>query len=253
MIPDIIYNPFVVLSSLRTAILIDQNQNNLQVIYKISKTRNMKIAIIGANGKIGSRIAEEALSRGHIVTGICRSARRGTKNDRIRWINADVLDTEKLAGALKGQDALVSAFGIDWHKPETYPLFNDVARSILQAAREASVKRIINVGGAGSLEVAPGTQLVDTPSFPDMWRAGANEQRKSLEIFREEKELEWTFFSPAIIIEPGPKTGKFRLGRDNPVFDSKGESRISFDDYAHALINELEKPAFVRQRFTIGY
>jgi len=213
----------------------------------------MKIAIIGANGKIGSRIAEEAISRGHIVTGISRSARRGTKNDRISWKSVDVLDTEQLADAIKGHDAVVSAFGIDWEKPETYPLFNDVARSVLKAARKASVKRIINVGGAGSLEVAPGVQLVDTPSFPDMWRAGANEQRKSLEIFRGEKELEWTFFSPAIIIEPGPKTGKFRLGRDNPVFNEKGESHISYDDYAHALINELEKPAFIRQRFTIGY
>jgi putative NADH-flavin reductase len=213
----------------------------------------MKIAIIGANGKIGSRIAEEAISRGHTVTGISRSARRGAKNDRISWKTVDVLDTEQLADAIKGQDAVVSAFGIDWENPETYPLFNDVARSVLKAARKASVKRIINVGGAGSLEVAPGVQLVDTPSFPDMWRAGANEQRKSLEIFRGEKELDWTFFSPAIIIEPGPKTGKFRLGRDNPVFNEKGESHISYDDYAHALIDELEKPAFIRQRFTIGY
>jgi putative NADH-flavin reductase len=217
------------------------------------KTRDMKIAIIGANGKIGSRIAEEAISRGHTVTGICRSVRRGEKNDRIHWINADVLDTESIANAIKGHDAVVSAFGIDWQNPETYPLFNDVAKSVLKAARKASVKRVINVGGAGSLEVAPGVQLVDTPSFPDMWRAGANEQRKSLEIFRSEKDLDWTFFSPAIIIEPGPRTGKYRLGKDNPVFDEKGESNISFDDYAKALIDELEKPAFIRQRFTIGY
>ena len=213
----------------------------------------MKLVIIGANGKIGSRIAEEAISRGHTVTGISRNPGNGIKNNKIRWIPADVLDTERLAAAFKGQDAIVSAFGIDWQKPETYQLFNDAARSILLAARKASVKRIINVGGAGSLEVAPGIQLVDTPSFPEIWRAGANEQRKSLDIFREEKDLEWTFFSPAIVIEPGPKTGRFRLGKDNPVFDEKGNSRISYDDFAEALVDELEKPAFIRQRFTIGY
>lgn len=213
----------------------------------------MKLAIIGASGKIGSRIAEEAVSRGHTITGISRNPDNGIKNAKIRWVQADVLDTARLAAAFKGQDAIVSAFGIDWQKPETYSLFNDVARSVLEAARQASVKRIINVGGAGSLEVAPGVQLVDTPSFPELWRAGANEQRKSLEIFRTEKDLEWTFFSPAIIIEPGPKRGKFRLGRDNPVFDEKGNSHISYDDYAQALVDELEKPSFIRQRFTIGY
>ncbi len=213
----------------------------------------MKLTIIGANGKIGSRIAEEAISRGHTVTGISRNPEFGIKNNKIMWVQADVLDTERLAAALRGQDAVISAFGIDWQKPETYHLFNDVARSVLQAARQATVKRILNVGGAGSLEVAPGIQLVDTPSFPELWRAGANEQRKSLEIFRAEKDLEWTFFSPAIIIEPGPKTGRFRLGRDNPVFDEKGNSHISYDDYAQAMIDELEKPAFIRQRFTIGY
>ncbi len=115
------------------------------------------------------------------------------------------------------------------------------------------MKRIINVGGAGSLEVAPGLQLVDTPSFPEAWRKGADEQRKSLEIFRREKDLDWTFFSPAIIIEPGPRTGKFRIGKDNPVFDEKGKSTISFDDYAAALMDELENPHFINQRFTVGY
>jgi putative NADH-flavin reductase len=213
----------------------------------------MKIVIIGASGKIGSRIAEEAIHRVHEVTGISRNPEGGIKNNKIRWIQADVLNTEALTVALIGQDAVISAFGIDWQKPETYHLFSDVASSIIQAARKAGVKRIINVGGAGSLEVAPGAQLVDTPSFPEIWRQGANEQRKSLEVFRAEKDLDWTFFSPAIVIEPGPKTGRFRLGKDNPVFDEKGNSHISYDDYAAALIDELEHPAFVMQRFTIGY
>ena len=213
----------------------------------------MKLAVIGASGKIGSRIAEEALSRGHTITGIARNPEAGIKNEKITWVKADVLDTEQLAKAIEGHDAVVSAFGIDWLKPETYSLFSNVALSVIAAAKKSGVKRLINVGGAGSLEVAPGVQLVDTPEFPELWKAGANEQRKSLDIFRKEKELDWTFFSPAIMIEPGPRTGKFRLGKDNPVFDENGKSDISYDDYAVALIDELEKPQFIRQRFTIGY
>jgi uncharacterized protein len=213
----------------------------------------MKLAIIGANGTIGSRITEEALNRGHTITGIVRNPDSGTKNEKVKWVRTDALDTNALASVLKGHDAVVSAFGIDWHKPETFHLFSDIAQSIINATKKAAVKRFINVGGAGSLEVAPGVQLVDTPSFPEAWKLGADEQRKSLDVFRKEKDLEWTFFSPAIVIEPGPRTGKFRLGRDNPVFDQKGNSTISYDDYAVALIDELEKPRFIKQRFTVGY
>jgi putative NADH-flavin reductase len=213
----------------------------------------MKIAIIGANGKIGSRILLEALNRGHSVTGISRNPDYDTKNERLTWIKADALDSDALATAINGNDAVISAFGIDWHRPESYHLFSDIASSLIYAAKKAGVKRIINVGGAGSLEVAPGLQLVDTPSFPEAWRKGANEQRKSLEVFRREKELDWTFFSPAILIEPGPRTGKFRIAKDNPVFDEKGNSTISYDDYAVAMIDELENPHFIKKRFTIGY
>ena len=211
----------------------------------------MKLALIGANGKIGSRILKEALNRGHLVKGISRNPDYSNKNERLNWTKVDALDPNALATAIKGNDAVISAFGIDWHKPETYPLYNEMARSLIQASKK--VKRIVNVGGAGSLEVAPGHQLVDTPSFPEAWRKGADEQRKSLEIFRKEKDLDWTFFSPAVMIEPGPRTGKFRIGKDNPVFDEKGNSTISYDDYAVALIDELESPRFIKQRFTIGY
>ncbi len=213
----------------------------------------MKLAVVGASGKIGSRIAEEALNRGHSITGIARNPDSGIKNEKISWVKADVLNTEQLASAIKGHDAVISAFGIDWLKPETFPLFSDVAKSVISAAKKSGVKRLINVGGAGSLEIAPGLQLVDTAEFPEQWKDGANEQRKSLDVFRKENELDWTFFSPAIMIEPGPRTGKFRLGKDNPVFDENGKSDISYDDYAVALIDELEKPQFIRQRFTIGY
>jgi uncharacterized protein len=213
----------------------------------------MKLAIIGASGKIGSRISEEALNRGHTITGIARNPEAGIGNEKITWVKGDALDAEKLASVIKGHDAVISAFGIDWTNPDTYPLFSKVAKSEIAASKKAGVKRLITVGGAGSLEVAPGVQLVDTPQFPAEWKSGADEQRKSLEVFRMEKDLDWTFFSPAIMIEPGPRTGKFRLGKDNPVFDENGNSDISYDDYAIALIDELEKPQFVKQRFTIGY
>jgi uncharacterized protein len=213
----------------------------------------MKIAIIGASGKIGSRIVAEALSRGHIVTGIARKPETGEKKANLNWVQADILERDDLAKVLNGHDAVISSFGIDWHNPETFPLYSKAAQAILRAAKKAGVKRVLNVGGAGSLEIAPGLQIVDTPEFPVMWKAGADEQRKSLEIFRKENELEWTFFSPALMIEPGPKTGRFRIGKDNPIFDDQGNSHISYDDYASAMLDELEKPQFIRQRFTVGY
>jgi len=212
----------------------------------------MKVALIGANGKIGSRILEEALNRGHEVTGIARNPSAHTHKN-LTWAKADALNTDELAGILKGHDAVISAFGIDWTKPETFHLFSDIARSIIDATKKAGVKRLINVGGAGSLEVAPGVQLVDTPGFPAEWKLGALAQRDSLEVFRKENDLDWTFFSPAIVIEPGAYTGKFRIGKDNPVFDENGNSHITYDDYASALIDELEKPQFIKQRFTVGY
>jgi putative NADH-flavin reductase len=214
----------------------------------------MKVAIIGANGNIGTRITQEALNRGHQVTAIARNPEKlKIENKNLTLVKADVLNTDELAEVLKGHDAVVSAFGIDWSKPETFPLFNIAAQSAIDAAKKAGVKRLINVGGAGSLEVAPGVQLIDTPEFPAQYRPAANEQRKSLEIFRRENDLDWTFFSPAIVIGPGERTGKFRIGKDNPVFDEKGNSHISYEDYAIALIDELENPQFIKQRFTIGY
>jgi uncharacterized protein len=213
----------------------------------------MKIALIGASGKIGSRILAEAIARGHAVTGIVRKPETGITLPNLTWAKADVLHTDELAELIRGHDAVISAFGIDWLRPETYPLYGKAADSIIRATKKAGVKRLINVGGAGSLEAAPGVQIVDTPEFPAMWKAGADEQRKSLEIFRQEKNLDWTFFSPALVIEPGEKKGGFRIGKDNPVFDEKGNSHISYDDYASALLDELENPQFIKQRFTVGY
>ncbi len=214
----------------------------------------MKVAIVGANGKIGSRIVNEALNRGHQVTAIARKPETLTvTNTHLSLVKADVLDVDALSEVFKGHDAVVSSFGVDWSKPETFHLFSDVAQAVIDGARKAGVKRVINVGGAGSLEVAPGLQLVDAPNFPKEYYLAADAQRHSLDVFRKVDDLDWTFFSPALVIEPGERTGKFRIGKDNPVFDAGGQSRITYDDYAVALIDELEKPQFIKQRFTVGY
>lgn len=214
----------------------------------------MKIALFAASGRIGLRILQEALNRGHEMTAIVRSPGNITlQHPKLTVRKGDVLDEDEVARIATGHDVVVSAYGPGWANPADFPLFSKAAQSLISGTKKAGVRRLINVGGAGSLFVAPGRQLVDTPQFPEAWRAGASAQRDSLEVFLKEKELGWTFFSPAIAIEPGQRTGKFRLGKDEPVLDLKGESKISMEDYAVALVDEIERPQFIRQRFTIGY
>ena len=214
----------------------------------------MKIAIIGASGNIGSRITHEALSRGHEVTAIVRDPSKLTlENESLVVTKGDALDAEDLAAKIEGQDAVVVSYSSGWGPGADYTNHNKVAESVIEAAKRAGVKRLLNVGGAGSLYVAPDVQAVDTPDFPADWKEGASAQRDSLKIYQQEKELDWTFFSPAFMIGPGERTGKFRLGTENPVVNEKGESNISYEDYAVAVLDELEKPQFIRKRFTIGY
>ncbi|MBC5772469.1 NAD(P)-dependent oxidoreductase [Pontibacter sp. KCTC 32443] len=214
----------------------------------------MKIAIIGASGNIGSRITHEALSRGHEVTAIVRNPSKLTlENESLVVTKGDALDADDLAAKLEGHDAVVISYSPGWGPGTDYNNYNKVAETVMGAAKKAGVKRLLNVGGAGSLYVAPGVQAVDTPDFPAEWREGASAMRDSLKVYEAEKDLDWTFFSPAFMIGPGERTGKYRLGTENPVMNEKGESNISYEDYAVAVIDELEKPQFIRQRFTIGY
>ena len=214
----------------------------------------MKIAIIGASGKVGSRITHEALSRGHKVTAIVRDPTRlPTENENLVVTKGDILDVDDIAVKIKDHDALVVSYSPGWGPDADCSLYVDATHAAIAAAKKAGVKRLVNVGGAGSLYVSPGVQSVDTPGFPAEWRPGAAAQRDSLEVYRQEKDLDWTFFSPAFMIGPGERTGKYRLGTENPVVDEKGESNISYEDYAVALVDELEKPQFIRKRFTIGY
>ncbi len=206
----------------------------------------MQIAILGATGRVGSRIADEALRRGHTVTAIARHA--GTLADRpgLKRLDGDITDlanTAKLAPALAGHDALVSAVRFAQAGPEP----------LLQLARQAGVKRVVVVGGAGSLYVAPGVQLVDTPTFPEAYKAEALAGRDFLNALRAEQELDWTFLSPSALLEPGERTGSYRIGKDELLADANGKSWISMEDFAVALVDELERHAHSRERFTVGY
>ncbi|QKJ29703.1 NAD(P)-dependent oxidoreductase [Mucilaginibacter mali] len=214
----------------------------------------MKIALIGATGFTGTAVLNEAVSRGHQVTAIARNTEKITvKNDLITPVQADVNDVAALTEILKGHDAVASSFNAGWTNPDLYADFIKGSEDIQEATKQAGVKRLIVIGGAGSLYIAPGVQLVDTPQFPAEWKEGATAARDYLNILKKETELNWTFISPAINLHPGERTGKFRLGTDNPVFDADQKCEISVEDLAVALVDELEKNQFVRQRFTLGY
>lgn len=203
----------------------------------------MNIALIGATGNVGARILEEALRRGHAVTAIARDATRLPARANVTARSADVKDTASLAAALRGADVVVSSGRFA----------NFTAADLLPALKQAGVKRLAVVGGAGSLEIAPGQALVDTPDFPAEYKPEASAGRAFLHDLRAEQEIEWTFLSPSALFIAGERTGKFRLGRDQLLSAADGKSWISYEDYAIALLDELEQPRHVRQRFTVGY
>lgn len=213
----------------------------------------MNIALIGATGFVGKALLEELLSRGHGVRALQRDTARLAARPGLEARAVDVLAGGDLAAALQGVDAVVSAFNAGWTNPNLHDDFLRGSDAIAAAAREAGV-RLIVIGGAGSLFVAPGQQLVDSPAFPAEWKAGALAAREALNRLRADQSgLDWTFLSPAIHLEPGQRTGVFRLGAEQPVADAQGESRISVEDLAVAVANELEAPQHRRARFTLGY
>ena len=212
----------------------------------------MTVALIGASGYIGSAILHEALWRGHHVTALVRNTAKLVSQPGLTAITADVLDTTGLASVLAGHTAVISAFS-GHSQAQIREYYVSGLRSIIAAAKQARVTRLLVVGGAGSLDVAPGVQLVDTPHFPSQWKQTAEGARDALRLLREEQELDWTMLSPSALLEPGMRTGKFRLGTDQLLVDAAGESYISLEDYAVAMIDELERPTHPRQRFTVGY
>ncbi|MFC5421618.1 NAD(P)-dependent oxidoreductase [Bosea eneae] len=203
----------------------------------------MKIALIGATGFIGSRLLAELTSRGHQVTAIVRNPEKVPPGAGITALKGDVYDKDGLAALLAGHDAVISAVHFTASDPAV----------LLAAVKRSGVARYLVVGGAGSLEVAPGVKLFDTKEFPALYLDEARKGGAFLDLLKGEGDLDWTFLSPSALIEPGERTGKFRLGKDQLLVDDNGQSRISAEDYAIALVDELEKPAHSRQRFTVGY
>jgi uncharacterized protein len=212
----------------------------------------MTIALIGASGYVGSAILHEALWRGHHVTAVVRNSAKLTPQPGLTAISANVLDTASLARVLTGHTAVISAFS-GHSQAQIREHYVRGLRSIIAAVKQATVPRLLVVGGAGSLDVAPGVQLVDTPRFPPQWKQTAEGARDALRLLRDEPELDWTMLSPSALLERGLRTGRFRLGGDQLLVDAAGESYISLEDYAVAMLDELERPAHSCQRFTVGY
>lgn len=217
----------------------------------------MKIALIGATGFVGVALLKELTDRGRQVTAIARHPEKlAVKGPLVHPVAADILNVQQVAGILKGHDAVVSAYNPGWDDPKIYEHYMVGARAIQEAVRVSGVKRLVVIGGAGSLEVAPGVQLIDTPQFPAAFKPGASAARDYLREIRQEKELEWTYFSPAILMNhehSGVRRGHYRLGLDSPVSDAEGKSVLSVEDLAVVIADELERPKHVRMRFTAGY
>ncbi len=202
----------------------------------------MNIAIIGATGNIGRRILAEALSRGHAVKAIVRpESREKLKGESsVTIAEGDIFDEVELAGVLDKDDVVISAYG-PGNKTQG---FVEGVRAQLDAVRRSGAKRFIMVGGAGSLQVKPGLQLMDVPDFPD---------RDALQMLREVEDVNWTNVSPSLSIESGERTTKYRLGTEDLLTDKNGDSRISIEDFAMAILDEVEQPSFEKKRFTVGY
>ncbi|MGW4698139.1 NAD(P)-dependent oxidoreductase [Kitasatospora cineracea] len=233
----------------------------------------MHIGVIGATGTIGSRVVTEALQRGHRVTAFSRDAARITsQRENLSWASVDVLDAASIAAVLPGLDVLISGFqpgnaAKDFadtvrRSIEDPTVYAAAARALLKALESHPRTRLIVIGGAGSLEIEPGVvhadheELIhaslDALGLPRQYAAAVRGHREALNVLRASNRL-WTYFSPAEQIAPGERTGRFRIGGDQPVLDADGLSRISVEDAAVALVDETELPRFVQRRFTVGY
>ncbi|MFJ1300237.1 NAD(P)-dependent oxidoreductase [Pseudomonadota bacterium AL_CKDN230030165-1A_HGKHYDSX7] len=203
----------------------------------------MKVAVIGISGRVGSRLADELLRRNHQVVGISRQPADLPARPGLELKTGDASDPAALAALIRGADAVISSGRF----------VSLGAEPVLAAVREAGVPRLLVVGGAGSLEIAPGKRLIDSPDFPAEYKAEASAGADFLQVLRGESEIDWTFLSPGAHFEPGTRTGTFRTGGDQLLADAQGNSHISMEDYAIALVDELEQPRHSRKRFTVAY
>lgn len=211
----------------------------------------MKIALVGATGKIGRHIARSAMARGHAVTAVVRSdAHLPAELEGARITVAALDDSNALAAAIRGYDVLASAFG---PAPGDLAALAATAKALIAAARTAGIKRLIVVGGAGSLEAAPGLQLLDTPDFPDAYKPYAIAHRDALSVYQSASDLDWTFFAPAAEIGPGGKRGGYRTQAIRLLVNAAGHSEIHYPDYADAFVDEIEQSKYIRQMATAAY
>ena len=213
------------------------------------------VTLIGASGFVGTAILNELLARGHRVTAVVRNPGKiGIKSPSLTVVQADVTDPSALVAACKGRDAVISAYNPGWTNPNIYEETLRNYPLILEAVRQSGVRRLLCVGGAGTLFCAPGLRVVDSGVIPDAIMGGVRSLGEFyLNTLMNEKEIDWIFFSPAGTLEPGKRTGKFRLGKDDLIVDENGNSHISVKDYAVAMVDELENPKHHYERFTIGY
>ncbi len=216
----------------------------------------MKTVVFGATGNVGQRVVAEALRRGHEVVGVVRDPDAVQSPDkRVRLVKGDATNADSVAKVTRGADAVVSAIS---PRPNARglpaPSLAENSRALIKGMRDSGVRRVLYVGGASSLEVAPGKALADLPEFPEAYREEAREGREALSIWRTEaKGLDWTYLSPAAEFGPGKRTGRYRTTGDKFLVDDKGKSSITFEDYAVAVLDELERPQHVAKRFGVAY
>lgn len=215
-----------------------------------------KVAVIGATGFVGSHVVKELENRGYQVEAIVRDTSKVEQNDKVSAKSIDINNVDELAEGLKGNDAIISTYNAGWTNPNLYNDFLSGSENIEKAAEKSGVKRFIVVGGAGSLYTPDNIQIVDTPDFPEAYKAGATAARDYLNKIKENNTLDWTFFSPAIEMHQGTagvRKGKYRTALENPVFDENGRSILSVEDVAVVLVDELEQNNHIRERFTAAY
>jgi uncharacterized protein len=215
----------------------------------------MNLTIIGASGFVGSAVLAEAMERGHRVTAIVRNPERLAARPNLNIVRGDVLDVAATTNQLRGHDAVISAFhsGVKGEAEVVCRAEVEGYQAIIAATKAAGVAHLLIVGGAGSLEIAPGVQLVDTPQFPSTVKPKALAARAVLQLIRQEQELEWSYLSPSPILKPGDKTGRFRIGGDQVLMTGEGPTSITVGDLAVAILEEVEQPRHIRKRFTAGY
>lgn len=214
-----------------------------------------KMVLIGASGFVGSALLNEALNRGFEATAVVRHPEKiKIENEHLKVKKADVSSLNEVCEVCKGADAVISAFNPGWNNPNIYDETIKVYLTIIDGVKKAGVNRFLMVGGAGSLFIAPGLRLMDSGEVPENILPGVKALGEFyLNFLMKEKEIDWVFFSPAADMRPGVRTGRYRLGKDDMIVDIVGNSHISVEDYAAAMIDELEHPKHHQERFTIGY